>query len=116
MASIVELTGKFLATTKKGDSIKVWKLEDQFHLPKIRRSHKFRITMLSFSPDDKYIVSGSEDGEIIIWDPMKGELLNTLKGHSRGITVITFNKNSTLLASGSEDNTIKIWDVKVENY
>lgn len=41
------------------------------------KGHSAPVTNLSFTPDDKYLVSAAENGEVIIWDMASGkELIN----------------------------------------
>ncbi|KAI6125168.1 WD40-repeat-containing domain protein [Pisolithus croceorrhizus] len=40
------------------------------------RGHSESITCLSFSPTGDYLASGGEDGNLIVWDPMKGTLVH----------------------------------------
>ena len=56
------------------------------------------------------LASGSCDHFIKIWNIKTGQLLKTLRGHSKCVTSIAFVKNG-VLASGSDDNTIKLWNV-----
>ena len=72
---------------------------------------------IAFSPDEKFLASGSNDGTIKIWqlDAQLGKasavLLRTLVGHTNEVLSIAFSPNSQLLASGSADRTMKLWQV-----
>ncbi len=55
------------------------------------------------------MASGSYDKTIKIWDPIKGELLKTLIGHTNAVESLAVLADNTL-ASCSNDKTIKIWD------
>jgi hypothetical protein len=57
---------------------------------------------------DGLLISGSGDNTIKIWDPRKGELLQTLSGHQNSIMCMTSLDGQ--LISGSTDHTIKLWD------
>lgn len=66
---------------------------------------------LAFSPDGRFLASGSWDHTIKVWDVNTGNLLQTLQGHQDLVLSIAFSPNGLLLASGSADKTIKLWDV-----
>jgi WD40 repeat protein len=40
-----------------------------------------------------------------------GELLNTLKGHSRAVESIAITSDNSKIVSGSWDRTVKVWDL-----
>ena len=61
----------------------------------------------SVAMNDKYIVSGSYDNSIKIWN-YDGELINTLKGHSSAVRSVAMNDK--YIVSGSDHNSIKIWN------
>ena len=65
----------------------------------------------SFSPDDRFIVSGSCDADVYIWD-VKHPLLAPLclKGHSREATDVKWCPTDlSTLASCSDDTTVRVW-------
>jgi len=74
--------------------------------------HTDRVSSVAFSPDGSTLASGSLNGEIILWDPKKGEMLHTLAGHTTGINSVTFSPDGSTLASGAWDTEIILWDVK----
>ena len=81
----------------------------------INKEHQNCINSVTISPDGKYIVSGSSDKTIKIWDIKTAECLNTLKGHSNYVSSVTISPDGKYIVSGSYDGTIKIWDFKNVN-
>ena len=65
---------------------------------------------MSFSPDGKTIVSGSEDNTIKLWN-LEGAELKTLKGHGAVVSSVSFSPDGKTIVSGSYDNTIKLWNL-----
>jgi hypothetical protein len=67
----------------------------------------------SFSPDDRYIVSGSSDYDVYIWDtahPLLAPL--RLKGHHGEVSDVAWNPSDPcMLASSSDDTTVRVWKV-----
>jgi WD40 repeat protein len=76
------------------------------------RAHHDDVTTVAYSPDGKYIVTGSKDHSVSIWEASTGELVTTLKGeqgHTELVTSVAFSPKGNLLITASEDNTVKIW-------
>ena len=82
----------------------------------IEKGHTSSIYAIAISPDGKYIVSGSIDTTIKIWDFKTGECLNTLEGHIDSVNSISISPDGKYIVSGSDDDTIKIWDFKTFEY
>ena len=74
--------------------------------------HFSYVESVCWSPDGKYLASGSNDKTVIIWDAKNGEKLKTLYGHSDGVNSVCWSPDGKYLASGSDDNTIIIRDAK----
>ncbi|HTK06577.1 MAG TPA: WD40 repeat domain-containing protein [Ktedonobacteraceae bacterium] len=76
------------------------------------KQHADDVRCLTFSPDDRFLASGSRDCTICLWDIKKrGAPLHILHGHTQEVTTLAFSPDGKLLASGSEDRNIGIWDV-----
>jgi WD40 repeat protein len=103
--------GKILATGDIDCSIKVWDIESQCLIRRIK-GHSEGITSLCFSPDGQWLVSGSNDSEIKIWDITTGSEIKKLKGHSETITHLEISKDGKHLASSSDDSTIRVWNLE----
>jgi WD40 repeat protein len=46
------------------------------------------VRSVSFSPDSKQVVSGSNDTIVQLWDAMTGTALQTLEGHSEAVSSV----------------------------
>ena len=67
-------------------------------------------TVVAFSPDGRWLVSGHGDGLIRIWDLSINEPHVVLTGHDWQVQQVTFSPDGSRLATASWDTTIRIWD------
>ncbi|CAN7990105.1 unnamed protein product [Ixodes hexagonus] len=75
--------------------------------------HTARVNCIGWSPDSKFLATGSLDTGVIIWSteqPMKH--INIKKAHPQSqITRLAWLDNSTIVSAG-QDSNVKIWEVK----
>ncbi|MCT7978454.1 nSTAND1 domain-containing NTPase, partial [Laspinema olomoucense] len=71
--------------------------------------HEGPVTAVSFSPDGEYIVSGSVDNTLRLWNG-KGEVIHELRGHHDAVTAVAISPDGQTIVSGSEDNTLRLWN------
>jgi WD40 repeat protein len=76
----------------------------------LESGHGANISALVFSPDGKFIVSGSEDSTLKLWDPNSGVELRTLRGHTNIVTAVALNPDGSQIASASLDHTLRLWN------
>lgn len=79
-----------------------------------KAAHLSLVESLAYSPDGKYIASGSYQ-EVVFWDAQTGALKQRVTGFSERVVALAFSPNSKLLATGggapTEDGEIKIIEV-----
>ncbi len=67
---------------------------------------------MAFSPDGKYLASGSGDNEVKIWSVKEGKELYSLSGHHDSVLAIAFSSEENILGSGSTSGDIIIWNIE----
>ena len=75
--------------------------------------HKSSITSLNFNSDQSYLLSGSNDTNLIITDLIGDITLFKFNGHKDNIIKCEFySLNEDYIFSISKDNSFKIWNIK----
>ncbi len=74
--------------------------------------HTNRVTTVAWSPDGKYIASGSLDQTVQVWsaDPADHVRPVVYHGHSAGVLAVAWSPDSKRIVSGSLDTTAQVWD------
>lgn len=67
---------------------------------------------VAYSPDGKWLVAGSHDGTVQLWDGSTGEVSWTIAAHSGTVKGLAFSPDSRLLASVGVDTKLSVWDVR----
>jgi len=87
-------------------------LEDIKTYKQVFKGHKSSSTIKAvnfYGPRSEYVISGSDDAQIFIWDKKTGKLLRMLEGHARVVNCVEPHPSDPLIATSGIDVVVKLW-------
>jgi WD40 repeat protein len=79
------------------------------------KGHTGRLYAVRFSPDGRFVVTGSADTTARVWEVPSGKLQTTLRGHSAHVFGVDFSPNSKRVVTASGDGTAAVWQAENGN-
>jgi hypothetical protein len=73
--------------------------------------HNNHVYSVAYSPDGRYLASGSQDFTLKIWDMKTERELHSLAGHSDAVFVVAYSPDGRRIVSGSYYGT-RFWDAE----
>uniref|UniRef100_UPI0025896DEC WD40 repeat domain-containing protein n=1 Tax=uncultured Treponema sp. TaxID=162155 RepID=UPI0025896DEC len=96
-------------------NVKIWNIETGTLVNELE-GHTDTILSITYSPDGRYIASGSRDGTVRLWCALTGKEIKKFFGHKYGTVVSAFSTNGKFLFadpfSSNDGETSKIWDIE----
>jgi WD40 repeat protein len=78
----------------------------------VQRGHYEAVKAVAFTPDGKYLLTGSRDKTIKLWDVASGRELRSFLGHQSTINDIAVSSDGRFFISSCADKTAIMWDIK----
>jgi WD40 repeat protein len=105
----ISMNGNILGGSGNGNkSIGEFTLEHQLDI----MSHNYEIvTSVEFTPDNKLVLSGSDDKTCILWNLRSKKVIHKLYGHTDRISALAITPNGKFAVSASYDKSIILWDL-----
>lgn len=75
---------------------------------KTKRLGTFQVAIAS---DASRAISGDADKLVHVWNPVSGELIGSLVGHTKAITSVAITKDGRWGFSSSRDGKVRVWDL-----
>ncbi|PYI03550.1 WD40 repeat-like protein [Aspergillus sclerotiicarbonarius CBS 121057] len=99
---------KTLAFALENDIVQLWDVESRV----LQRTFE-GTSPIAFSPDNNYLVTISDEKNILLHNLTPRMARHTLTGHSDSVMSVSFSPDGRFLVSGSYDYTLRVWDVEL---
>ena len=110
--------GDIFASVSDDGNIIIWKKDTKWRIFKRLKDHGCIVKSVSFSPDEKLIVSGDIDGVVKVWSVETGICLSTFRGKAHmSATAVQFSEDNKEIRvsfgnSGSGEGELVSWEWK----
>lgn len=95
-----------------GSEIYIWDVAT-CELIGILEGHQTRIEWIAWSKNSSYLVSGSQQGSVKLWDiPRKRWMKDLVGSSSADVLSVAFSLDGTRVVGGFTDGSIAVWDVE----
>jgi WD40 repeat protein len=101
-----------MAVGYSDNKIRVFDLKD-YHLKYEIDAHANSVFTLTYSPDYRWLLSGSRDARLKVWDVSEHyQLKEEIVAHMYCINHITYRPDGRYFATCSMDKSVKVWDAE----
>jgi len=107
--AVNKLTGE-MAVGFSDYFIRIFSLDD-YSLKHEFQAHQNSVFTLRYTPDNKFLISGSRDARLKVWDVSSGYAQTAeVVAHLFAINHMAFSPTGKHFVTGSMDKSIKVWD------
>jgi WD40 repeat protein len=102
--------GKVAASGSSDKTIRIWDTETGVQLRVIAKVHSKAVLSVGLTPDVRMVLSGGEDGKVLLCDISSGKIVYRL-GEREAIHGVAVSSDGTRGAAGGVDKTVHVWNL-----
>ena len=95
----------------KEQKIRCWRVEDGMEVGAPMDAGGI-VWNIAASRDGKWIVSGTESGQVTVWNAESHKKVTDFKAHSNLMRALDVSPDGTMIATGSDDKTVCVWSLQ----
>ncbi len=99
--------GSRLATGGGDGTTRIWDVATKTQVLEIPSTGRFGA--ISVSDDARWIVTGSNGNDAVVWDTQTGARVAVLEGHEAAITAVRFSPGAEWVATGDQRGHARLW-------
>ncbi|WP_420387847.1 WD40 repeat domain-containing protein [Roseivirga sp.] len=101
-----------LAVGFSDNCIRIYNLQNLSE-KKVIQAHKISVFTVQYSPDQRYLISGSRDAHLKVWEVSQAYALKqSIVAHMYAINHLVFSADGKHFVTCSMDKSIKVWDAR----
>ena len=110
--SVSFLTANTVASASNDATIRVWDLRASQRQLESLPAHSNRVNCVAVSLDAAWIVSGSSDTTVGIWNSTTGDQKNAPLDLGAEVWAVGFSPDGNYVVAGCSDHTVRIFDAR----
>ena len=109
--------GRDLGSPDFRDSVHLWDVATGTDLrqfpgePAEKWGNRRSVNALAFTPDGRTLITGEDNGMVVLYDTVTAAVRATLRGHLNGVSAVSVSSDGRKLGSASMDLTALVWDL-----
>ena len=89
----------------------LWRFDNKTAVPVANLPHLAGVFTVAFSPDGRFVATGSQDRTARLWNVMTGEPIGQPLRHHLDVRAIAFDPESQTIVTASDDRVCRFWDI-----
>ncbi|PFH57035.1 hypothetical protein XA68_15594 [Ophiocordyceps unilateralis] len=98
-----------LASASLDQTCKVWRMDNENTLQHTLEGHGNFVLHVRWTPCGQWLLSGSKDGTVQLWDPHTGNAQLSLKAHGNSVLDVSFARDGHRFVTAGGDERLRIW-------